>query len=115
MHTKGLGFQAGSYNCVCRPGFYFPAKFSRQKWFNGSEVEKLAQDNRSIYYTNPDSFECLRCREGCVTCVDDSPCVVTLNWPLRYALASITIVTVVISLVVVGLVIFYKDIKVSEY
>ncbi|XP_031561759.1 probable G-protein coupled receptor CG31760 [Actinia tenebrosa] len=114
VHTKGLGFQAGSYKCVCRPGFYFPVNFARKNWFNGSEVEKLAQDNRSIYYTNPDSFECLPCREGCVTCVDDSPCVVTLNWPLRYALTSITIVAVLIALGTVGVVIFYREIKVIK-
>jgi G protein-coupled receptor 158 len=115
VHTKGHGFQAGSYKCVCRPGFYFPNKIVRQKWFNGSKVENLAQDNKSVYYTNPGSFECLPCRGGCSTCVDDSPCVVVLNRSLRYALASMTILTIIIALMIVVLVIFYRDIKVSEY
>ncbi|KAK3742297.1 hypothetical protein QZH41_013111 [Actinostola sp. cb2023] len=112
--TNGRGFQAGSYKCVCRPGFYFPKQSTNQKWFNGSEVESLAQDNKSVYYSDPDSYQCLPCREGCTTCVDESPCVVTLNWPFRYSLATLTILTIIFALVIMAIVISYKDIKVIK-
>ena len=31
-------------------------------------------------------FECLPCAEGCESCEDDSPCVVSLNWLMRTAI-----------------------------
>ncbi|KAB0801491.1 hypothetical protein PPYR_05845 [Photinus pyralis] len=34
-------------------------------------------------YGEPGVFECLPCAEGCESCEDDRPCVVSLNWVMR--------------------------------
>lgn len=34
-------------------------------------------------YNDEMSYECLPCAEGCDYCVDASPCVAELNWPMR--------------------------------
>ncbi|KAG1680653.1 putative G-protein coupled receptor [Nymphon striatum] len=36
----GLGFRRGSYNCVCKRGYYFPDSKSITKYYNGTEVEE---------------------------------------------------------------------------
>ena len=36
---QGKGFRRGSYNCVCKDGYYFPYADSEHKWFLGTEVE----------------------------------------------------------------------------
>ncbi|KAG4067605.1 hypothetical protein HA402_005377 [Bradysia odoriphaga] len=82
----GLGFRRGSYKCTCRKGFYFPDTNIPQKYFNGStleeEYEKLMLNEPSTY-SNPNSYHCLPCAEGCDACKDASPCVAALNWPMR--------------------------------
>ncbi|XP_053686879.1 uncharacterized protein LOC128736421 [Sabethes cyaneus] len=82
----GLGFRRGSYRCICRKGFYFPDTNLEQKWFNGTtleeEYEKLMLNEFSSY-SDPTSYECLPCAEGCDSCLDASPCVAALNWTMR--------------------------------
>ena len=39
-------------------------------------------------------FECLRCPEGCDVCVDDSPCIVTLNWVMRTTILILEIIVI---------------------
>nr|XP_050856084.1 probable G-protein coupled receptor 158 [Vespula vulgaris] len=85
----GLGFRRGSYRCVCKRGFYYPDTKSTKRYYNGTvieeEYEKLMMGEESQYAVE-DSFECLPCAEGCESCVDGSPCVVSLNWLMRTAI-----------------------------
>ncbi|KAJ8670296.1 hypothetical protein QAD02_001555 [Eretmocerus hayati] len=82
----GLGFRRGSYRCICKRGFYYPNIYSLKRYYNGTvieeEYEKLIMGQRSRYAL-AGAFECLPCAEGCESCEDGSPCVVTLNWLLR--------------------------------
>ncbi|XP_012138889.2 metabotropic glycine receptor [Megachile rotundata] len=85
----GLGFRRGSYRCVCKRGFYYPDTKSTSRYYNGTvieeEYEKLMMGEESQYDVDG-FFECLPCAEGCESCEDDSPCVVSLNWLMRTAI-----------------------------
>ncbi|XP_078040779.1 metabotropic glycine receptor [Augochlora pura] len=85
----GLGFRRGSYRCICKRGFYFPDTKSLIRYYNGTvieeEFEKLMMGEES-QYDKENVFECLPCAEGCESCEDDSPCVVSLNWLMRTAI-----------------------------
>ncbi|KAK8379315.1 hypothetical protein O3P69_019301 [Scylla paramamosain] len=93
----GLGFRRGSYRCDCRVGFYFPDTSSPRKYFNGSvieeEYEKKIMGEFSTY-EEEGSFECLPCAEGCESCEDGSPCVVSLNWVMRAAILALSIIII---------------------
>ncbi|GLH10094.1 Probable G-protein coupled receptor CG31760, partial [Gryllus bimaculatus] len=84
--VPGLGFRRGSYKCVCRRGFYFPDTRAALRYYNGSAQESA--------YGAPGAFECLPCAEGCDACVDDRPCVATLNWALRTTILALTCVAI---------------------
>ena len=113
--VSGLGFRAGSYRCVCKPGYYFPNVTAQNKYFNGSVIESAAADTSNNYHSNPGSFQCRQCQPGCDACVDDSPCIVTLNWPLRKALTGLTVVTIVAAIAVIVFIIYFRDLKVREF
>ncbi|XP_044001665.1 probable G-protein coupled receptor 158, partial [Aphidius gifuensis] len=85
----GLGFRRGSYRCVCQKGFYYPDTKSTERYYNGTvieeEYEKLMIGEDSQYALDG-IFECLQCAEGCESCEDGSPCVVSLNWLMRTAI-----------------------------
>ncbi|XP_076756301.1 metabotropic glycine receptor isoform X1 [Xylocopa sonorina] len=85
----GLGFRRGSYRCICKRGFYYPETKSASRYYNGTvieeEYEKLMMGDESQYDVDG-VFECLPCAEGCESCEDDSPCVVSLNWLMRTAI-----------------------------
>ncbi|CAL7942101.1 unnamed protein product [Xylocopa violacea] len=85
----GLGFRRGSYRCICKRGFYYPETKSTSRYYNGTvieeEYEKLMMGDESQYDVDG-VFECLPCAEGCESCEDDSPCVVSLNWLMRTAI-----------------------------
>ncbi|XP_015113289.1 probable G-protein coupled receptor CG31760 [Diachasma alloeum] len=85
----GLGFRRGSYRCVCKRGFYYPDTKSSERYYNGTvieeEFEKLMVGEESQYSLDG-IFECLPCAEGCESCEDGSPCVVSLNWLMRTAI-----------------------------
>ncbi|VVC24723.1 GPCR family 3, C-terminal,GPCR, family 3 [Cinara cedri] len=100
--VSGLGFRRGSYKCVCRRGYYFPApKYighpAGTRFFNGviieEEYEKLML-NKSNNYSQPNMFECLRCAEGCDECTDSSPCIASLNWVLRSIILGLSMVVI---------------------
>ena len=110
--VSGLGFRAGSYKCVCRPGYFFPNVTDKDKYFNGSEIEAQAANSKTSYHSNPDSFKCLKCQPGCDTCVDDSPCIVTLSWPLRQALMGLTVLTILSAFGMMIFVIYVRELKV---
>ncbi|KAL5235852.1 hypothetical protein ACI65C_003262 [Semiaphis heraclei] len=106
--VSGLGFRRGSYKCMCRRGYYFPApKYAGHPgYFDGviieEEYEKLMQ-GKPNNYSQHSMFECLQCAEGCDECIDSSPCIASLNWVLR------TII-LVLSMVIIGclpLVVFF--------
>lgn len=42
--------------------------------------------NESSYYV--DSFLCLPCLEGCVSCTGPTPCLARYNWPFRYLVVN---------------------------
>lgn len=112
--VSGLGFRAGSYKCVCKPGYYFPNVTAREKYFNGSVIEAEAADQKASYYSNPDSFQCLKCQPGCKTCKDSSPCIVTMDWPLRRALMGLTAVSIVAAIGIMAFVIHFRELKVVK-
>ena len=112
--VSGLGFRAGSYRCVCKPGYYFPNVTAQNKYFNGSVIEAAAADIRNSYNLDPDSFQCRQCQPGCDACVDDSPCIVTLNWPLRKALMGLTVVTIIAAIAMIVFIIYFRELKVRE-
>ncbi|OXU29166.1 hypothetical protein TSAR_006034 [Trichomalopsis sarcophagae] len=86
---SGLGFRRGSYRCICKRGFYYPDTKSTKRYYNGTvieeEYEKLMLGKES-QYAAVGVFECLPCAEGCESCEDGSPCVVSLNWLMRTAI-----------------------------
>ncbi|KAF7270183.1 hypothetical protein GWI33_016798 [Rhynchophorus ferrugineus] len=89
----GLGFRRGSYKCICKKGFYFPDTTAYYRYYNGTEIEEeyekrmLGQTNR---YDIKGMFECLACPEGCDSCTDDRPCVVSLNWVMRTSILALS-------------------------
>ena len=74
----------------------------------------LLQGEESIY-EDPSIFQCLKCAEGCESCEDSSPCIVTLNWVLRTILLILQCVIIGCLPVVVLFTYKYKDIKVRIF
>ncbi|KAJ9587683.1 hypothetical protein L9F63_018883, partial [Diploptera punctata] len=113
----GLGFRRGSYKCVCRRGFYFPDVKAQHRYYNGTvleeEYEKLLMDQDNQYIESG-MFECLQCAEGCESCEDDRPCVVSLNWVMRTAILILSCVIISCLPVVVLFTWKYGNIKVSS-
>ncbi|XP_065570899.1 metabotropic glycine receptor-like isoform X2 [Artemia franciscana] len=95
--VSGLGFRRGSYRCDCREGFYFPDVTSSLKYFNGSSIEEEYEKKlmgETTVYDNEGQFECLPCPEGCETCIDDRPCVLTLHWMMRTTILLLQVVVI---------------------
>ncbi|KAK7500249.1 hypothetical protein BaRGS_00008472, partial [Batillaria attramentaria] len=115
-HLPGLGFRRGSYKCVCKPGFYFPAEFPTEKrYYEGTVVEEQYERKRKGLDNNYDmAFECLRCAPGCDTCEDPSPCVLTLNWLQRSILLGVSGLIMCFILVLLWFTIHYRDVKVMK-
>uniref|UniRef100_A0A674IKG1 G-protein coupled receptors family 3 profile domain-containing protein n=1 Tax=Terrapene triunguis TaxID=2587831 RepID=A0A674IKG1_9SAUR len=65
---ESRGFVLGRYLCLCKPGFYGARQYG-------------AVDSGTL-------LECRPCKEGCVTCVDDTPCLIQEDWSLRAAVLS---------------------------
>ncbi|XP_045478529.1 probable G-protein coupled receptor 158 [Harmonia axyridis] len=111
----GLGFRRGSYKCVCKHGFYFPDTKAEKRYYNGTVIEEeyeklmIGEKNR---YGKPGIFECLRCPEGCESCEDDRPCVVSLNWLLRSVILGLSCVIICCLPVVVIFTWKYGNVKV---
>lgn len=64
-------------------------------------------------YSLQGTFECLPCAEGCDVCVDNRPCIVSLNWVMR---TIILILSCVIILFLPAIVFFtwkYGNVKAS--
>lgn len=75
------GWTRGSYQCLCKQGFY---SIRHPDGFNGTIMEVAYEEyltNASTYYI--DSFLCLPCMEGCMSCSGPTPCLARYNWPFR--------------------------------
>ncbi|XP_069951732.1 metabotropic glutamate receptor-like protein P [Cherax quadricarinatus] len=111
----GLGFRRGSYKCECRMGFYFPDTNSLNKYYNGSIIEEEYEKKimgEITAYDEEGNFECLACAEGCETCEDASPCVVTLHWVMRAAILTLAVFNIASLPVIVVFTWKYSNLKV---
>ncbi|KAK9883007.1 hypothetical protein WA026_001220 [Henosepilachna vigintioctopunctata] len=112
---SGLGFRRGSYKCVCRHGFYFPDTKAEKRYYNGTvieeEYEKLMLGHKN-QYEKLGTFECLRCPEGCESCEEDRPCVVSLNWLMRSIILGLSCLVICCLPVVVIFTWKYGNVKV---
>ncbi|KAI9562198.1 hypothetical protein GHT06_013163 [Daphnia sinensis] len=117
-HIPGLGFRRGSYRCECRDGFYFPDTSAPVRFYNGTVIEEEYEKKLmglDGVYDQEGKFECLPCPEGCDVCVDDSPCIVTLNWVMRTTILILEII-VICCLPVVALFTWrYSHVKVVQH
>jgi hypothetical protein len=64
-------------------------------------------------YSDTVMFECLQCAEGCESCEDDRPCVVSLNWVMRTAILILSCVIICCLPVVVLFTWKYGNVKVG--
>ncbi|XP_038071841.1 probable G-protein coupled receptor 158 [Patiria miniata] len=114
VHVPGMGFQSGTYRCVCRDSFYFPHQGEQSGGhFEGADVEReyhllqMGQPNRY-----EEGFACLPCREGCETCLDDSPCFLENDILLRILILSVQGICIFLTGVLIAVVFKYKNLKV---
>ena len=87
IHVPNRGFIVGSYKCVCRDGYYHPDPTT--KYFDGAYVEQVFSNG--TLNAIPDMFACKRCREGCITCVTDKPCIVETDYHMRYSILGVNL------------------------
>ncbi|XP_019338119.1 probable G-protein coupled receptor 179 [Alligator mississippiensis] len=80
---ESRGFVLGRYLCLCKPGFYGA---SRSPITAQPGIEKSSSQYGEVSPGN--LLECRPCQEGCVTCVDDTPCLIQEDWSLRAAVLS---------------------------
>ena len=64
-------------------------------------------------YDEPDMFECLPCAEGCDTCEDGGPCLLTVNWAMRTTILILAAVIIGMLPFFVFFTVKYGEIKVS--
>jgi hypothetical protein len=62
------------------------------------------------YYDNFSAFQCLACAEGCDDCVDESPCIVSLNMVLRSILLVLQCVIIGRSSYIISLIMVLRSI-----
>lgn len=76
-------------------------------------ISLICLQNDTNYYDMEMVFECLKCPDGCDTCEDDRPCVVSLNWLMRSAILILQC-SIILMLPIVGLFTFkYSEVKVK--
>ncbi|XP_076044697.1 putative G-protein coupled receptor CG31760 isoform X2 [Oratosquilla oratoria] len=110
--SPGHGWTRGGYHCECRPGFYAR---NRDAVFNGTLVEvawKSRQDFGSKTYEL--LYECRPCARGCGSCVTGDPCLSPYNWSFRIALLTISVLCVLFTILLIGLVYHYRSVKVFK-
>lgn len=84
-----------------------------------SNISKIGNDSKYFQgrvsrYDEAGAYECLLCPYGCDTCIDDRPCVVSLNWLMRSGILILQIV-IILMLPIVGLFTWrYSEVKVSD-
>ena len=72
----------------------------------------LFQGAETTLYDHDSAFQCLKCAEGCDECVDNSPCIVSLNMVLRTILLVLQCVIIGCLPVVVLFTYKYSQLKV---
>lgn len=107
--------RAGSYKCVCRPGYYFPLQNATTKYFSGITMENSFLDD---YYNkssmNSSDFQCLPCLPGCELCDDKTLCMAEYNILLRGIPLGIQSFCITVSLVIGVAVLRLRKTKVSK-
>uniref|UniRef100_A0A7M4E1P3 G protein-coupled receptor 179 n=1 Tax=Crocodylus porosus TaxID=8502 RepID=A0A7M4E1P3_CROPO len=78
---ENRGFVLGRYLCLCKPGFYGASSIA-------SDFETHKSSSQYGEVSPGNLLECRPCQEGCVTCVDDTPCLIQEDWSLRAAVLS---------------------------
>lgn len=58
-------------------------------------------------------FECAACPEGCDSCTDDRPCVVSLNWVMRSSILALSCIIAFCLPLILFFTWKYQNIKVS--
>ncbi|XP_071083633.1 probable G-protein coupled receptor CG31760 isoform X2 [Haliotis cracherodii] len=110
----GRGFRRGSYSCFCKDGYYFPDISVEDKFYKGQEVEEQFARKRKSKPNTYDSFKCLKCAPGCDTCIDSSPCVLTLNWIQRSIELAVSGLIMCFIAFLVWFTYQYKEVKVLK-
>ncbi|XP_037791808.1 probable G-protein coupled receptor CG31760 [Penaeus monodon] len=57
-------------------------------------------------------YVCHKCPPDCKDCKSDEPCMAYYNWPFRIALLTISILCILLTLVLMGMVYHYRSVKV---
>lgn len=96
----------GSYTCVCQAGFYFPDTQASVKSFSGKVLEAFfepaaddtngSQPVASSAAGGGEQFRCVRCADGCESCVDDTPCLYAKSTLLGGTLMGLTCTLIVL-------------------
>ncbi|CAH1791074.1 unnamed protein product [Owenia fusiformis] len=102
--VSGLGLTRGAYDCYCKDGYYFPHSSVTKKAFEGLMVELSINTNDTSL-----DFECIRCAEGCDTCVDDSPCLYYHNIAIRLVVLVLVLVMLVLIALTAILIRVYRE------
>ncbi|XP_067136225.1 probable G-protein coupled receptor CG31760 isoform X2 [Centruroides vittatus] len=112
MFTPGQGWVRGAYKCKCRDGYYSATKKSV---FNGTLVESAWKEKGTINSPSYDMlYVCKPCQAGCITCVDDSPCLSHYNWAFRISLLTISMICVLLTIVLACYIYRYRKLKVIK-
>lgn len=69
-----------------------------------------AEENQ---YGKSGVFECLPCPEGCESCEDDRPCVVSLDWVMRTTILVLSCIVICCLPIVVVFTWKYGNVKVG--
>ncbi|XP_074645793.1 metabotropic glycine receptor-like [Tubulanus polymorphus] len=113
--VPGLGFRRGSYKCICKMGYYFPDPSAGLDYFNGTEIEiEFEKHSKNLENRYLEYFDCFPCALGCDECVDDSPCIISLDWLQRSILLGITCAMMSGIPVIMWFVWAYREIKVLK-
>ncbi|XP_043213065.1 probable G-protein coupled receptor CG31760, partial [Amphibalanus amphitrite] len=115
IFTPGRGWLRGGYICRCLPGFYAPGG---QPEFDGISVEVAYEERLQEGRGGGSSYDmlyiCKPCAPGCVTCTSDRPCMAAYNWVFRIVLLTISMLCVLMTFIVIGLIVRFKRLKVIK-
>lgn len=92
LNLRFFSFFIIKINCPDPPLFHFYSSCPISKILTNSINICLIffrSQGEITNYKNPISYECLPCAEGCDQCMDSSPCVAALNWPMRTSILAL--------------------------
>ncbi|XP_062506175.1 probable G-protein coupled receptor CG31760 isoform X2 [Corticium candelabrum] len=110
---SGKGFNLGSYECHCKPGYYRPNASEQEQYFDGRKIEAYyrLQCKNSLSF-NQDKFACLRCKEGCGNCTSGESCLYQWEVGRRMALLVINCLMMIIPVWLIYFVIKNRNIRI---